>query len=393
MSDAYVIASVRTAVGKAKRGALARVRPEALAAEVLRGVLDRVEGLSGESLDDVLLGCAMPEGTQGMNIARIAVHKAGLPDGVPAATVNRFCSSGLQTIAMGAQAIRAGEMDLVLGGGIESMSAVPMGGLHFLPDPELVRERPDAYLDMGNCTENVAERYGVSREDADAFALRSHERALAAIDEGLFAEEIVPVPVRVTAQGDEGPVTTETVFDVDEGPRRDTSLEGLAKLRPVFRHRGTITAGNASQVSDGAAASIVASEAVVRELGVEPMARLVGYAVAGVPPEVMGMGPVPAVRKVLDRSGVKLSDVGLVELNEAFAVQSLAVIRELDLDEEIVNVHGGAIALGHPLGCTGAKLTATLLHAMRRRGVRYGLCTMCVGGGMGAAGLFENLAA
>jgi acetyl-CoA acyltransferase len=390
MTDAYILSSVRTPVGKARRGALRHVRPEELGAVVVRGALARVAGLEPARLDDLLMGCAMPEGPQGMNIARIIGQKAGLPDEVPAATVNRFCSSGLQTIAMGAQAIAAGHAEVVCAGGVESMTSVPMSGIAFMPDPQLVEMDPDVYLDMGNTTENLAEERGVQREDADRFALRSHERAVAAIDDGRFADEIVPVAVRETTWHADGLRHAEREVSVDEGPRADTTLEALGRLKPVFRRGGSITAGNSSQVSDGAAAAIVASRAAAERLGAEPLARLVGYAVAGVAPEIMGIGPVPAVRKVLAQTGLDLADIGLVELNEAFAAQALAVIRELDLDEAIVNVNGGAIALGHPLGCTGAKLTATLLHEMRRRGVRYGLCTMCIGGGMGAAGIFEN---
>jgi acetyl-CoA acyltransferase len=389
MSKAYVVSSVRTAVGKANRGTLKNTRPEKLGAVAVEGALARVPELAGDHVDDLILGCAMPEGAQGMNIARNVSLKAGLPVEVPAVTVNRFCSSGLQTIAMAAQAINAGEIDAAVAGGVESMSAVPLGGYHFLPDPDLTENLPNAYLDMGNCTENVAERYAVTREDADAFALGSHHKALAAIAEGRFADEIVPVGVHDVSFVDGQRVEREIDFRVDEGPRADTSLEGLAKLRPVFRNKGTITAGNASQVSDGAAASVVMSEAKMNALGIAPIARFVGYAVAGVPPEIMGIGPVPAVRKLLARLDVSLADIGVVELNEAFAAQSLAVIRELELDPEKVNVNGGAIALGHPLGCTGAKLTASLLAEMRRRNERYGLCTMCIGGGMGAAGLFE----
>ncbi len=392
MSEAYVVSSVRTAVGKANRGKLKNTRPEAIGAAALRGALERVPEVQDERVEDVLMGCAMPEGAQGMNIARIVAMKAGLPVEVPAATINRFCSSGLQTIAMGVQAIRSGAMRVVAAGGVESMSAVPLGGYHFLPDPALVEQEPNHYLDMGNCTENVAERHEISREDADAFALASHQKAAAAIEAGAFVDEIVPVHVEESALVEGRLVSREFDFVVDEGPRADTSLEALAKLRPVFRNKGTITAGNASQTSDGAAASVLVAEEVVKELGLAPMARLVDFVVAGVPPEVMGIGPVPAVRKLLARTGLALADIGLVELNEAFAAQALAVIRELGLDPALVNVHGGAIALGHPLGCTGAKLTATLLHEMRRRKVRYGLCTMCIGVGMGAAGLFENLA-
>ncbi len=392
MRDALLVSSARTTVGKAPRGALRTVRPETLGARAIEAALARVPAIEPVRIDDVILGCAMPEGPQGMNLARNAAARAGLPEEVPAATINRFCSSGLQAIAFAAQAIATGQADVVVAGGVESMSAVPMGGFHFLPDPDLVEMAPRWYLDMGNTAENLAERFGISREEADRFALESHRRAVAAIDAGRFADEIVPLRFERTDLVDGTPVTREVLFEVDEGPRRDTSEEALARLRPVFRAGGTVTAGNASQTSDGAAAAVLVGEDVARELGLEPLARLAGFAVAGVAPEIMGIGPVPAVRRVLERAGLSLDDVGLVELNEAFAVQALAVIHELGLDPERVNVNGGAIALGHPLGCTGAKLTATLLAEMKRRDVRWGLCTMCIGGGMGAAGLFENLA-
>ncbi|MDQ7039502.1 MAG: thiolase family protein [Rhodothermus sp.] len=390
-NGAYIVSIVRTAVGKADKGSLRNVRPEELGAIAVREAVRRVKGLEPELIDDVIMGCAFPEGPQGMNMGRIVAQKAGLPDSVPGATVNRFCSSGLQTIAMATQAIMAGHADVIVAGGTESMSQVPMTGFFFQPDPELVDRDIDVYLSMGLTAENVAERYGISREEADRFALRSHQRAIEAIDTGKFDEEIVPVPVREVVYENGQTRTFEKEFRVDEGPRRDTSLEALAALRPVFKMNGTVTAGNASQKSDGAAAAVIMSERMVQELGVEPMGRLIGFALAGVSPEIMGIGPVEAIQRVLKQTGLTLDDIDLIELNEAFAAQALAVIREVGLDEEKVNVNGGAIALGHPLGCTGAKLTATLLYELRRRGGRYGLCTMCVGGGMGAAGIIENL--
>jgi len=390
-NGAYIVSIVRTAVGKADKGSLRNVRPEELGAIAVREAVRRVKGLEPELIDDVIMGCAFPEGPQGMNMGRIVAQKAGLPDSVPGATVNRFCSSGLQTIAMATQAIMAGHADVIVAGGTESMSQVPMTGFFFQPDPELVERDIDVYLSMGLTAENLAERYGITREEADRFALRSHQRAIEAIDSGKFDEEVVPVTVREVVYENGQTRTVEKEFRVDEGPRRDTSLEALAALRPVFRVNGTVTAGNASQKSDGAAAAVVMSERMVKELGVEPMGRLIGFALAGVPPEIMGIGPVEAIRKVLKQTGLTLDDIDLIELNEAFAAQALAVIREVGLDEEKVNVNGGAIALGHPLGCTGAKLTATLLYELRRWGGRYGLCTMCVGGGMGAAGIIENL--
>ncbi len=389
--EAYIVSSVRTAVGKAKKGTLAATRPEAMGAVAVRGAMERVKGLSPEMIDDVLIGCAMPEGSQGLNMGRIIAQKAGLPDEVPAATINRFCSSGLQTIVMGAQAILAGHAEVVVAGGAESMSLVPMSGFHFSPDPELLQRDPDVYISMGITAENVAEKYKISREEQDQFAYRSHQKALAAIQSGKFAEEIVPLPVQVKLYQNGSVHARETTFTVDEGPRADTTLEALMKLRPAFKLSGTVTAGNSSQMSDGAAASVVMSEKKMKQLGVTPLARLVAYAVAGVAPEVMGIGPVQSIPKALKQAGLKTSDIGLIELNEAFAAQALAVIRETGLDPETVNVNGGAIALGHPLGCTGAKLTATLLHEMKRRQVRYGIVTMCIGGGMGATGIFENL--
>lgn len=389
---AYIVSSIRTAVGKARRGALRNMRPEDMGGLVVRGALDAVPGLPDDRVDDVLIGCAMPEGPQGMNMGRIVAQRAGLPDTVPGATVNRFCSSGLQTIVMASQAIAVGQADVVVAGGSESMSLVPMTGFYFSPDPYLTGTDPDVYVSMGNTAENVAEKYGVTREDQDRFALRSHERALDAIAAGRFASEIHPLSV--TERWFDGNAIAERtlVFDTDEGPRAETNLEALAALRPVFRNKGSVTAGNASPMSDGAAASLLMSERAVREFGAAPLGRILGYAVAGVAPELMGMGPVAAVPKVLRQTGLELKDIALVELNEAFAAQALAVIRELGLDEDRVNVNGGAIALGHPLGCTGAKLMATLLQELQRRGERYGLCTMCIGGGMGAAAIVENLA-
>lgn len=351
----------------------------------------RVPGLEVEMVDDVLIGCAFPEGPQGQNVGRIIAQKAGLPDSVPGATINRFCSSGLQTIAMATQAITSGFVDTVVAGGSESMSLVPMTGFFFQPDPATVEEDIDVFVSMGITAENVAAKYDVSREEQDRFALRSHERAVDAIESGRFENEIVPLDVEEVVYEAGKTKHVQNQFAVDEGPRRDTNLEALSSLKPVFRRNGTVTAGNASQRSDGAAASVVMSERRMRELGAEPMARLVGFALAGVPPDLMGVGPIEAIRKALRQADISIDEVGLVELNEAFAAQALAVIREVGFDEDVVNVNGGAIALGHPLGCTGAKLTATLLHEMQRREVRYGICTMCVGGGMGAAGIFENL--
>ncbi len=391
---AYIVSSVRTAVGKANRGTLQHYRPEDLGAEAVNGALDRVDGLEPDQVDDVIMGCAFPEGPQGMNVGRIIAQKAGLPDHVPGATVNRFCSSGLQTIVMASQSIATGQADVIVAGGAESMSQVPMSGFFFQPDPELVQEDPDVYVSMGITAENVAQQYDVSREDQDRFALQSHQRAVDAIDSGRFDDEIIPLHVEETRMnGGQTLETTEVDFDTDEGPRRDTSLDVLGGLRPVFKQGGTVTAGNASQRSDGGAASVVMSERMVDELGVDPLGRIVGFSVAGVAPELMGIGPVSAIEKVLKQTGLGVDDIGLVELNEAFAAQALAVIREVGLSEDVVNVNGGAIALGHPLGCTGAKLTATLLHEMKRRGVQYGICTMCIGGGMGAAAVIENVAA
>ena len=391
MREAVIVSAVRTAVGKAPRGALRSVHPTDLAATVIRSAVERVPGLDPKEIDDVILGCAMPEAEQGLNMARVAILRAGLPTDVPGQTVNRFCASGLQTIALAAQQVMSGMGDVIVAGGAESMSAVPMGGHHFAPNPAMAEMSPDVYLGMGLTAENVAKRYEVSREDQDAFALRSHQRAIAAIDAGLFKDEIVPIEVE-HVWFENGKVQRSTmIFDTDEGPRRDTSAEALAKLKPVFAVNGTVTAGNSSQTSDGSAAVVVMSREKADALGVKPLARFVSFAVAGVPPDIMGIGPVAAIPKALKQAGLTIDQIDLIELNEAFAAQALAVIRALELDEEKVNVNGGAIALGHPLGCTGAKLTVQILHELRRRGGRYGLITMCVGGGMGAAGIVEML--
>jgi acetyl-CoA acyltransferase len=391
MREAVIVSAVRTAVGKAPRGALRSVHPTDLAATVIRSAVERVPGLDPKEIDDVMLGCAMPEAEQGLNMARVALLRAGLPTDVPGQTVNRFCASGLQTIALAAQQVMSGMGDVVVAGGAESMSAVPMGGHHFAPNPAMAEMSPDVYLGMGLTAENVARRYEVSREDQDAFALRSHQRAIAAIDAGLFRDEIVPIDVE-HVWFENGRVQRSTmIFDTDEGPRRDTSAEALAKLKPVFAVNGTVTAGNSSQTSDGSAAVVVMSREKADALGVKPLARFVSFAVAGVPPDIMGIGPVAAIPKALKQAGLTIDQIDLIELNEAFAAQALAVIRALELDEEKVNVNGGAIALGHPLGCTGAKLTVQILHELRRRGGRYGLITMCIGGGMGAAGIVEML--
>ncbi|MGD2158264.1 MAG: acetyl-CoA C-acyltransferase [Anaerolineales bacterium] len=390
--DPVIVAAVRTAVGKARRGSLVSVRPEDMAAAVIQELLKRVEPLKPEELDDLVIGCAFPEGEQGMNMARLIGFRANLPVSVPAETINRFCTSGLQSIAHAAYAIMAGQIETAIAGGVESMSMVPMTGYKFAPTPQLAAEYPEAFTSMGLTAENVAEKYGVSREDQDAFALRSNQRAVEAVTSGRFDPEIVPLEVEVIKAGDNGEPKTHTfIFKRDEGPRADTSLEALGKLRPAFKDGGTVTAGNASQMSDGAAGVVIMSRAKAEALGLKPLVRFVAFAAAGVPPEIMGIGPVKAVPKVLDISGMSLDDFGLIELNEAFASQSLAVIRELGLNEEITNVNGGAIALGHPLGCTGAKLTTQIIYEMKRREVEFGLVTMCIGGGMGAAGIFENM--
>jgi acetyl-CoA acyltransferase len=393
MQDVYIVSSVRTAVGKSPRGSLRHVRPDEMGAVAVKGAIAQVEGLESHQIDDIIFGCAFPEAEQGFNLGRIIAQKAGLPDSVAGCTVNRFCSSGLQSIAMAHQAIATGQAGVIIAGGAESMSLIPMGGERILPNPDLLRDKPQVYASMGHTAENVAQQYQISRSDQDAWALRSHQRALAAIQQSRFDDEIIPITVQETTYVEGMTQTIEKIFYVDEGPRSDTSLEALARLQPVFRVGGTVTAGNASQTSDGAAAAVLMSKQMAEELGIiKPLGRLLGFTVVGVPPEIMGIGPVVAVPKVLQQVGLSLQDIDLIELNEAFAAQVIAVSRKLELNDEIVNVNGGAIALGHPLGCTGAKLTATLLHEMQRRGVRYGLVTMCVGGGMGAAGVFENLA-
>jgi len=390
-NEPVVVSAVRTAVGRAFRGTLRETRPDDLAAACLTGALERAGGFDPADLDDIVLGCAMPEGPQGLNVARLAQFRAGIPYHVPAITVNRFCSSGLQSIAMAADRIMTGQASVVVAGGTESMSMVPMTGERFVPNPTLVAEMPEAYISMGLTAEEVASRFDVSREDQDAFALESHRRAVEALDGGTFADEIVPVEVVTRTPGPRGKSEVHTsVFDVDEGPRRDTNPEALAKLKPVFKVGGSVTAGNSSQTSDGAAAALVMSRARAEELGLEILAVLRGYQVAGVPPDIMGIGPVEAIPKLLDWCGVSRDDIDLFEINEAFASQAAYCVRELGLDPEKVNVHGGAIALGHPLGATGAKLTATLLHEMKRRDARYGVVSMCIGGGMGAAALFER---
>lgn len=393
MAEAVLVSAVRTAVGRAPKGALSTTRPDDLAATALNGALERVPALDKSEIDDVILGCAQPEGEQGWDIARWAILRAGLPVEIPGATVNRLCSSGLEAIALADQRIRAGGAKVIIAGGAESMSLIPMGGLKPSPNPWMAEHYPASLLTMGLTAERVARHYNVAREDQDAFALASHRKALAALAAERFGEEIVPVPVTMAAPGKQAgkPVVTESVFSADEGPRADTSAEALAKLKPAFHAQGSVTAGNSSQTSDGAAAAVLIEAGRARELGLAPLARLVAYAVTGCLPEEMGIGPVTAIPKALKLAGLKLEDIELIELNEAFAAQSLAVIRTLGLDPEKVNVNGGAIALGHPLGCTGAKLTATLLQEMRRRNMRYGMVTMCVGGGMGAAGIFERL--
>jgi acetyl-CoA acyltransferase len=390
MREVFIAAAARTPVGKAPGGKLRTVRPDDLAALAIRGALARVPALPLEHIDDVILGCAMPEAAQGMNIGRIAAQRAGLPESVPGMTVNRFCASGLEAIAIGAQRILSGTAEVIVAGGAESMSAVPMGGFRLSPNPWLVEHLPDAYLSMGLTAENLARQFSVSRQDADVFALESHRKALAAIEAGRFREECIPVPVREVGLDASGRrVVNEFVFDTDEGPRRDTSLEKLAALKPAFSPKGVVTAGNASQRSDGAAAVVLLSGQKLRELGVRPLARFVTYAVGGVPPGIMGIGPTVAIPKALKQAGLGLDAVDLIELNEAFACQALAVIRLAGLPPERINVNGGAVALGHPLGATGAKLTVSILHELRRRNGRYGLVTMCVGGGMGGAGIFE----
>ncbi|RMG88539.1 MAG: acetyl-CoA C-acyltransferase [Chloroflexi bacterium] len=393
MREAVIVAATRTAVGKAVKGTTRNVRSDDMAATVIQELMRQTDGkLDPQQIDDVIIGCAMPEGAQGLNFARVIALRAGLPVDIPAVTVNRFCSSGLQTIAMAAERIIANGADVIIAGGAETMSLVPMSGHKLSPNPYMARNAPEVYMAMGHTAEHVAEEFGVSREDMDEFAYHSHQKAAAAVDAGKFAEEIVPFEIEETVLGEDGkPVTIKRVFETDEHLRRETTMEALAKLKPVFKQGGSVRAGNSSPLSDGAAGVIVMEAGLAAKLGLKPLARFVGYAVAGVRPEVMGIGPIKAVPKVLERTGLTLNDIDLIELNEAFASQSLAVIRELEMDPEKVNVNGGAIALGHPLGCTGAKLTVQIINEMRRRNSKYGMVTMCIGGGMGAAGIFENV--
>ncbi len=391
MREVVIASSVRTPVGRASRGTLRATRPDEMAAVAIKGALERVPQLDAKEIEDVILGCAMPEAEQGANVARIASLRAGLPVEVSAFTINRFCSSGLQAIALAAERIMSGGADVIVAGGTESMTMIPMGGNKPSPNPWLVDHYPDAYLSMGLTAERVANRLGITREAADEFSLRSHQKALAAIQAGKFDDEVVPVAVSFSVPNGSKPKRQEIVFKVDEGPRADTSLEALAALRPAFHAKGRVTAGNSSQMSDGAAAAVVMSAERAKELGIKPLARFVSFATAGYKPEEMGLGPVFAIPKALRIAGMKVADIDVIELNEAFAAQALGVIKEAGLDPEKVNPNGGAIALGHPLGCTGAKLTASVIRELKHRNARYGMVTMCVGGGMGAAGIFENL--
>ena len=393
MRQAVIVAVSRTAVGKALRGSTKNARSDDMAATVITDLLAKTEGmLDPAEIDDVIMGCAMPEGSQGMNFARVIALRAGLPVDTPGQTVNRFCSSGLQTIALAANSIIADQADVVIAGGAESMSSVPMTGHHLSPNPFMAENDPNVYMSMGLTAERVVNEFGINREDMDRFAYDSHRKAAAATDAGVFAEEIVPFEWEEIVVGDDGmPAAKSKVLDYDEHLRRETTLEALAGLKPVFKPKGSVTAGNSSPLSDGAAAVVVMDRERAERLGLTPLARFVGFSAAGVRPEIMGVGPINAIPKVLERCGMTLDDIDVIELNEAFASQSLAVMRELELNPEIVNVNGGAIALGHPLGCTGAKLTVQLINEMKRRGSNYGMVTMCIGGGMGAAGIFQNL--
>jgi acetyl-CoA acyltransferase len=390
MKTAYILASYRTAGCRANKGKFKDMRPDDLAAAALSGLVERT-GIDAQEIDDILLGCAFPEGEQGMNVARVAALRAGIPYQVPAQTINRFCSSGLQSIALAAERIMAGFADCVVAGGVESMTTVPMGGNKFSANPTLIADWPEAFSAMGITAELVADQYEIDRKSQDLFASGSHVRAAAAIDAGRFTDEIIPVQVEETAIVKGKVQKTQVVVSTDDGVRADTTVEGLARLKPVFKVKGSVTAGNTSQMTDGAAATLVVSEAFLKRMGRDPLARFVSFAVRGVPPEVMGIGPVEAIPLALKMAGLEQKDLDLIELNEAFAAQSLAVIKVLALEPEIINVNGGAIALGHPLGCTGAKLTATLMHEMKRRQSRYGMVSMCIGGGMGAAGIFERM--
>ena len=391
MKEVVIVSSVRTPVGKAYKGTLRATRPDDMAAVAIKGALERVPQLDPKEIEDVIIGCAMPEAEQGMNVARIASLRAGLPVEISAMTINRFCSSGLQAISLAADAIAAGRAEVAVAGGTESMTMIPMGGHKVSANPWLVANYPDAYLSMGLTAERLAHRYGITREQADEFSFQSHQKAIAAIQAGKFDDEIVPVPVSFTTPNGSKPKRTDIIFKVDEGPRADTTREALGALKAAFHANGTVTAGNSSQMSDGAAASVLMSADKAKQLGIKPMARLVAFATAGYKPEEMGVGPVYAIPKALKIAGLKLDDIAVFELNEAFAAQSLSVIKEAGLDPDKINPNGGAIALGHPLGCTGAKLTATIIRDLKRRNARYGIVTMCVGGGMGAAGIIENL--
>ncbi len=392
LKEAYIIDAKRTACGKANKGSFRYTYPDTLAAEVIKDLIAKTPNLDSSRVDDVIMGCAFPEASQGLNIARnIALH-AGLPDNVPGMTVNRFCSSGLQTIAMAAERIMVGAADVIIAGGVESMSMVPMGGMSVQPNPNIMDNRPEIYISMGLTAENLASKYEISRDEQDEFALNSHLKAVSAWENGRFDNQITSVNIvkqHITSDGEL--VGKSVAINADEGPRADTSLEVLSKLRPVFKVKGSVTAGNSSQMNDAASAVLIVSGEVVKELGLEPIARYISYQVAGVAPELMGIGPVEAVPKALNQAGLELKSIDLIELNEAFAAQALSVIKELDLDPEIVNINGGAIAMGHPLGCTGAKLTTQILHDLKAQRKKYGMVTMCIGGGMGAAGIFENL--
>ncbi len=389
--EAVIVSAVRTPIGKAKRGGLATVRPDEMGATVIKELLNRTPNLDPAQIEDVVLGCAFPEGEQGMNVARMIGLRAGLPDTVPAETINRYCSSGVQSIAHVAYAIKSGDLEIGIGGGVESMSMVPMMGYKFSPNPHFAQDLPHYYTNMGLTAENVSVKYGITREQQDEFALKSNQKAAKAVDSGLFDPELVPIEVEITEYVDGKVEKRAFTVKRDEGPRADTSLDALAKLKPAFKEGGTVTAGNASQMSDGASAVMVMSAEKASELGLRPLARFVSFAVGGVAPELMGIGPIAAIPKALKIAGLPLNDIDLIELNEAFAAQSLAVIQVLEIDESKVNVNGGAIALGHPLGCTGSKLTTQLIYEMGRRRSRYGMVTMCIGGGMGAAAIFENL--
>jgi acetyl-CoA acyltransferase len=392
MKDAVIVSAVRTPVGKAKKGGLATVRPDEMAATAIQALLKRTPYLDPAQIEDVVFGCAFPEGEQGLNVARMIALRAGLPDSVPAETINRYCSSGVQSIAHVANAIQSGQIETGIAGGVESMTMVPMMGYKFSANPHFAQDLPHYYTNMGLTAENLVVKYGISREDQDQFSLKSHQKAAQAVESGLFDPELVPIDVEVVEfNGRKKPIKRNFTVKRDEGPRADTSMEALSRLKPAFKEGGTVTAGNASQMSDGAAAVMVMSARRATDLGLEPLARFVSFAVGGVPPEIMGIGPVVAIPKALKLAGLTLNDIDLIELNEAFAAQSLAVIRLAELDESKINVNGGAIALGHPLGCTGAKLTTQLIYEMGRRRSKYGMVTMCIGGGMGAAAIFENL--